>query len=219
MLATGGGFNVSVSDPEALKRLVERERDRDRGVTLSTLGIGDYNDRLMETLADAGEGNASVIDGDAEIAKVLDRELGGTLQIVAKDVKAQVEFNSAAVRSYRQIGYENRQVAERDFDDDRIDAGDIGASHQVTAPYEITPVAEGVTSRCRYAANRTASRDRARGAARSPIREGPLQVAVERPVQDAPARSLGRPPRPRGRAGGRHRLRSRGRRLGPTAQE
>ncbi len=154
VLATDGDFNVGVSDPGTLKALVEQERDR--GVTLSTLGVGEYNDRLMETLADAGDGNASFIDSDAEIRKVLGRELSGTLQVVAKDVKAQVEFNPAAVRSYRQIGYENRQLAERDFDDDRVDAGDVGAGHQVTALYEITPTTDNIASRRRYAANRAA---------------------------------------------------------------
>ncbi|HEX8442009.1 MAG TPA: VWA domain-containing protein [Allosphingosinicella sp.] len=154
VLATDGDFNVGVSDPAALKMLVERERDR--GVTLSTLGVGEYNDRLMETLADAGDGNASFIDGDAEIRKVLGRELSGTLQVVAKDVKAQVEFNPDAIQSYRQIGYENRQLAERDFGDDRIDAGDVGAGHQVTALYEITPTTGNVASHRRYAANRAA---------------------------------------------------------------
>lgn len=143
ILATDGDFNVGTVDFEALKNLIEEKRKS--GVSLTTLGFGtgNYNDRLMEQLADVGNGNYAYIDTLNEAQKVLVDELGSTLQTIAKDVKIQIEFNPAAVAEYRLIGYENRMLRREDFNNDRIDAGEIGAGHTVTAIYEIALVGEG----------------------------------------------------------------------------
>jgi Ca-activated chloride channel family protein len=155
LLATDGDFNVGVSDNDALVDMVERERDA--GITLTTLGFGqgNYNEAMMEQIADHGNGNYSYIDSPREAQKVLDQELSSTLFTIAKDVKIQIEFNPAYVSEYRLIGYENRALAEQDFDNDSVDAGDIGAGHQVTALYEIVPAgAKGWLPGRRYPANR-----------------------------------------------------------------
>ena len=138
-LATDGDFNVGVSDTKALEAMVKSNRDD--GITLTTLGFGDgnYNDAMMEHIADVGNGNYAYIDSDREAEKVLDDELSATMVTIAKDVKVQVEFNPAAVKQYRLIGYENRALAEEDFANDAVDAGDMGAGHQVTALYEVVP--------------------------------------------------------------------------------
>jgi Ca-activated chloride channel family protein len=143
ILATDGDFNVGTVNFEALKDLIEEKRKS--GVSLTTLGFGtgNYNDRLMEQLADAGNGNYAYIDTLNEAQKVLVDELGSTLQTIAKDVKIQIEFNPAVVVEYRLIGYENRMLRREDFNNDKIDAGDIGAGHTVTALYEITLAGEG----------------------------------------------------------------------------
>lgn len=140
ILATDGDFNVGISDPEQLKRYVEKKRKT--GVTLSVLGFGrgNYNDELMQKLAQNGNGNAAYIDTLSEARKVLVEEAGSTLFTIAKDVKLQVEFNPGLVSEYRLIGYETRALKREDFNNDKIDAGDIGAGHSVTALYEITPV-------------------------------------------------------------------------------
>jgi len=154
ILATDGDFNVGVVNFEALVDMAERERAS--GVALTTLGFGtgNYNDQLLERLADAGNGNYSYIDTLAEARKVLVSELSSTLVTIAKDVKIQVEFNPAQVVEYRLIGYENRMLAREDFNNDRVDAGDIGAGHRVTALYEIVPVgAKGRIDNLRYGAN------------------------------------------------------------------
>lgn len=137
ILATDGDFNVGTVDFESLKDLVERNRES--GVALTTLGFGtgNYNDHLMEQLADAGDGNYAYIDTLGEARKVLVDEMGATLQTIARDVKIQVEFNPAVVAEYRLIGYENRMLEREDFNNDAVDAGDIGAGHTVTALYEI----------------------------------------------------------------------------------
>ena len=139
LLATDGDLNVGVSSPEELKSLVEKERET--GVNLSVLGFGYGNlkDEKLETLADNGNGNYSYIDSELEAQKVLVQEMGGTLYTVAKDVKLQLEFNPETVQSYRLIGYENRVLANEDFNNDKVDAGEIGAGHSVTALYEIIP--------------------------------------------------------------------------------
>ena len=139
ILATDGDFNVGVSSPGALVRLIEEKRKS--GVFLSVLGfgMGNLKDSTMESLADAGNGNYAYVDSLAEARKVLVTEGGGTLVTVAKDVKIQVEFDPAAVTAYRLIGYENRILAHEDFNDDAKDAGDIGAGHTVTALYEVVP--------------------------------------------------------------------------------
>lgn len=146
LLATDGDFNVGISDFSALKALVERERQS--GIALSTLGFGggNYNDHLLEQLADAGNGNHAYIDTLNEARKVLVDELSATLQTVAADVKIQLEFNPAVVSEYRLIGYENRMLAREDFNNDRVDAGEIGAGHSVTALYEISFVDSGAHS-------------------------------------------------------------------------
>jgi Ca-activated chloride channel family protein len=140
ILATDGDFNVGTVSFEALKDRIARERSS--GITLTTLGFGsgNYNDRLMEQLADVGNGNYAYIDSLQEARKVLVDEVAGTLQIIAGDVKAQVEFNPAVVAEYRLIGYENRVLRREDFNNDKVDAGDIGAGHTVTALYEIALV-------------------------------------------------------------------------------
>lgn len=140
ILATDGDFNVGISDPDELKHYVERKRDT--GVTLSVLGFGqgNYNDELMQSLAQNGNGNAAYIDTLNEARKVLVEEAGSTLFTIAKDVKLQMEFNPALVSEYRLIGYETRILNREDFNNDKVDAGDIGAGHTVTALYELTPV-------------------------------------------------------------------------------
>lgn len=140
ILATDGDFNVGISDTGELKSFIERKRES--GVTLSVLGFGrgNYNDELMQALAQNGNGNAAYIDTLNEARKVLVEEAGSTLFTIAKDVKLQLEFNPATVSEYRLIGYETRLLNREDFNNDKVDAGDIGAGHTVTALYEITPV-------------------------------------------------------------------------------
>jgi len=139
VLATDGDFNVGITSEGDLSRLIEQKRKT--GVSLSVLGfgMGNLKDSMMEMLADKGNGNYAYVDTLAEARKVLVTEAASTLVTVAKDVKLQVEFNPAAVTAYRLIGYENRVLADADFNDDAKDAGDIGAGHSVTALYEIVP--------------------------------------------------------------------------------
>ncbi len=139
ILATDGDFNVGISDPRELQDFVERKRET--GIYLSVLGFGEgnYNDELMQALAQNGNGNAAYIDTLGEARKVLVDEATSTLFPIANDVKIQVEFNPAAVSEYRLIGYETRLLAREDFNNDKVDAGDIGAGHTVTALYEVTP--------------------------------------------------------------------------------
>jgi Ca-activated chloride channel homolog len=139
ILATDGDFNVGITDQDELVRLIERERES--GVFLSVLGVGTGNlkDSTMEKLADKGNGNYSYLDSMNEARRVLVTQAGGTLVTIAKDVKIQVEFNPRSVNAYRLIGYENRILKDEDFNDDRKDAGEIGAGHSVTAIYEIVP--------------------------------------------------------------------------------
>jgi Ca-activated chloride channel homolog len=151
LLATDGDFNVGLSNTTALTAMVEKERDA--GVTLTTLGFGtgNYNEAMMEQIADKGNGNYAYIDTALEAKKVLGEQMGSTLFTIAKDVKIQVEFNPAQVSQYRLLGYENRALREEDFDNDAVDAGEIGAGHQVTAIYEIVPAnAKGWISPRRY---------------------------------------------------------------------
>jgi Ca-activated chloride channel family protein len=139
ILATDGDFNVGIADPRELQDFVERKRQS--GVYLSVLGFGagNYNDALMQALAQNGNGNAAYIDSLAEARKVLVDEATSTLFPIANDVKIQVEFNPAAVAEYRLIGYETRLLDKDDFNNDKVDAGEIGAGHTVTALYEVTP--------------------------------------------------------------------------------
>ncbi|MEW9805175.1 von Willebrand factor type A domain-containing protein [Mesorhizobium sp. ZMM04-5] len=139
MLATDGDFNVGQTDDDDLRRLVEEKRRS--GVFLSVLGFGrgNLNDRMMQAIAQNGNGAAAYVDTLAEAEKVLVQEASSTLFPIAKDVKIQVEFNPAAVSEYRLIGYETRALAREDFNNDRVDAGEIGSGHSVTAIYEVTP--------------------------------------------------------------------------------
>ncbi|WP_419178567.1 vWA domain-containing protein [Ensifer adhaerens] len=139
MLATDGDFNVGPSSDEDLKRLIEEKRKS--GIFLSVLGFGrgNYNDALMQTIAQNGNGTAAYIDTLAEAQKTLVEEAGSSLFPIAKDVKLQVEFNPAAITEYRLIGYETRALKREDFNNDKVDAGDIGSGHSVTAIYEVTP--------------------------------------------------------------------------------
>ena len=143
ILATDGDFNVGISDRRALETLVGDQRKS--GIALSTLGFGggNYNDAMAEQLADVGDGNHAYIDTLQEARKVLVDEMQSTLLTIARDVKIQVEFNPAQVAEYRLIGYENRALRNEDFANDRVDAGDIGAGHEVTALYEITLAGSG----------------------------------------------------------------------------
>ncbi|MFT3998332.1 MAG: VWA domain-containing protein [Asticcacaulis sp.] len=157
LLATDGDFNVGISRDEDILALVKQNRDD--GITLTALGFGtgNLNDSMMEKIADAGNGNYAYIDNAMEARKVLDDELSATLVTVAKDVKIQIEFNPAQVAQYRLIGYENRALAEEDFNNDKVDAGDIGAGHQVTAIYEIVPAGtDGWLPDRRYEGNQPA---------------------------------------------------------------
>ena len=154
LLATDGDFNVGITDFSTLKGMVAEKRKS--GISLTTLGFGtgNYNEQLMEQLADVGDGNYSYIDNKNEAKKVVQRQLSSTLATVAQDVKIQVEFNPATVKEYRLVGYENRMLKQEDFNNDKVDAGDIGAGHNVTAIYEIIPVGQqGWLNDSRYQAS------------------------------------------------------------------
>ncbi len=188
IMATDGDFNVGLSDQAGLEEMVKHNRED--GITLTTLGFGqgNYNDAMMEAVADLGNGNHAYIDSVMEARKVLDEELSSTLFTIAKDVKVQVEFNPALVSQYRLIGYENRALAEEDFADDRVDAGEIGAGHQVTALYEIVPAGETSWAAPRkYAAHQSlvAPREASEMATvrlRYKLPEGDASRLIERPI-------------------------------------
>jgi Ca-activated chloride channel family protein len=155
ILATDGDFNVGITSTDALKGYVEREREK--GIFLSVLGfgMGNYNDALMQALAQNGNGNAAYIDTLNEARKVLVEEATSTLFVIAKDVKIQIEFNPATVAEYRLVGYETRMLKREDFDNDRVDAGEVGSGQSVTALYEIVPVGgASALGSLRYAAQR-----------------------------------------------------------------
>jgi len=183
ILATDGDFNVGVSNQDELVRLIESKAKGPKPVFLTVLGFGMDNlkDGTLEKLADKGNGHYAYIDGPGEARKVLVEELGATLDVIAKDVKIQVEFRPERVQAYRLIGYENRVMANEDFADDRKDAGEIGAGHHVTALYEIVPAPEA------------AATDRPGGAPdpdsfvvrlRYKKPEGEVSALIERPVAD-----------------------------------
>ena len=140
MLATDGDFNVGITSTDELKGYIERERGKGVFLSVRGFGMGNYNDALMQALAQNGNGSAAYIDTLGEARKVLVDEASGTLFPIAKDVKIQVEFNPATVAEYRLIGYETRMLNRDDFDNDKVDAGDVGAGQTVTALYEIVPV-------------------------------------------------------------------------------
>ncbi|MCZ8061408.1 VWA domain-containing protein [Silanimonas sp.] len=192
VLATDGDFNVGTTDQTTLEAFVAEQRKH--GIALSTLGFGqgNYNDAMAEQLANIGDGNHAYIDSPREARKVLRDEMAGTLLTVAKDVKIQVEFNPAQVAEYRLVGYENRQLKREDFANDAVDAGEIGAGHDVTALYEIALVGSGGewNAPLKYAAG---ARTPATGAAgelatvrlRYKAPEGGASRLLERPVRRA----------------------------------
>ena len=157
MLLTDGDFNVGVTSDERLEDFVSRKRDS--GVFLSVMGFGrgNYNDAMMQKIAQAGNGMAAYVDTVNEARKLLNDDLSGSLFTIAKDVKIQVEFNPAKVSEYRLIGYETRMLDEADFNNDKVDAGEIGAGHTVTALYEVTPVGadSALTGERRYEGNKS----------------------------------------------------------------
>ena len=165
ILATDGDFNVGTVSQEALETLVADQRKS--GIALTTLGFGqgNYNDSMAERLADVGDGNHAYIDTPQEARKVLVEEMQATLLTIARDVKIQVEFNPAQVSEYRLIGYQNRLLNREDFANDKVDAGDIGAGHEVTALYEITPAGSAATRlpALRYGAEKTLKTSSATG--------------------------------------------------------
>ncbi len=140
MLATDGDFNVGISNPEQLKEFIAKKRKTGIYLSVFGFGTGNYNDALMQSLAQNGNGQAAYIDTLAEAQKTLVEESGGTLFPIATDVKIQMEFNPAKIAEYRLIGYETRALKREDFNNDKVDAGDIGFGHTVTAIYELTPV-------------------------------------------------------------------------------
>ncbi|OSZ79657.1 hypothetical protein CAP35_12135 [Chitinophagaceae bacterium IBVUCB1] len=139
ILATDGDFNVGISGDNEMETLITKEREKGIYLTCLGYGMGNYKDSKMEVLADKGNGNYAYIDSEQEAEKTLVREFGGTIFTLAKDVKAQIEFNPAYVQSYRLVGYENRLLNEEDFTDDKKDAGDMGSGHSVTIIYELIP--------------------------------------------------------------------------------
>ncbi len=144
ILATDGDFNVGVSGDDALVSLVEQKRRSNIFLSIFGFGRGNLNDSMMEKLSNKGNGNYAYIDSVEEAKKALGNQFAGTLYAIAKDVKIQVEFNPAKVAGYRLIGYENRVMADTDFNDDKKDAGEIGSGHSVTALYEIVPVGQRI---------------------------------------------------------------------------
>lgn len=144
ILATDGDFNVGMSSDDELVKLIEGKRKSNIFLSVFGFGRGNLNDSMMEKLSNKGNGNYAYIDSNEEARKALGNQVAGTLYTIAKDVKIQVEFNPAKVAGYRLIGYENRLLADRDFNDDKKDAGEIGAGHSVTALYEIVPAGQKV---------------------------------------------------------------------------
>ncbi|MGB8920628.1 MAG: VWA domain-containing protein [Pseudomonas sp.] len=194
LLATDGDFNVGISDFDSLKQMAVDKRKT--GISLTTLGFGvdNYNEHLMEQLADAGDGNYAYIDNLREARKVLVDQLGSTLAVVAKNVKLQVEFNPAQVTEYRLLGYENRALKREDFSNDKVDAGEVGAGHTVTALYEIVPAGErGWLEPLRYGKSEAAVAAKDGELAMLRVRyqqpEGGKSLLIERPIanQVAPA--------------------------------
>lgn len=139
ILATDGDFNVGVSDNSELQKLIEEKRKSGIYLTCLGFGMGNYKDNRLEMLADKGNGNYAYIDNSQESNKFLGKEFAGSMYAIAKDVKIQIEFNPKFVKSYRLIGYENRKLKNEDFQNDKIDAGELGLGHTVTAIYEVIP--------------------------------------------------------------------------------
>ena len=198
LLATDGDFNVGIDDPKSIESMVKKQRES--GVTLSTFGVGNsnYNEAMMVRIADVGNGNYSYIDTLSEAQKVLNSEMRQTLITVAKDVKAQIEFNPAWVTEYRQIGYEKRQLRAEDFNNDNVDAGDIGAGKHITLLFELTLNGQKASiDKLRYAPdNKSAKSDKTKELAGLKIRwkypqgkesqlvEFPLGPTINAPSED-----------------------------------
>lgn len=186
ILATDGDFNVGITDQNELKGFIERKRQS--GIFLSILGVGrgNHNDALMQTLAQNGNGTAAYVDTLNEARKVLVDEASSTLFTIAKDVKVQIEWNPQAVSEYRLIGYETRNLKREDFNNDRVDAGDIGSGHTVTAIYEVTPVgAPKLVDDLRYAAKPAAEAEKSKAATGTNASElGFLKLRYKRPKED-----------------------------------
>jgi Ca-activated chloride channel family protein len=195
VLATDGDFNIGVSSDGDLVRLIEKQRES--GIFLSVLGfgMGNYKDNKMQKLADHGNGNHNYIDNLTEAKKVFVNEFGGSLYTVAKDVKIQVEFNPKEVAGYRLVGYENRKLENRDFEDDKKDAGEMGVGHTVTALYEIIPV--GIESDWLVAHEKRYSRpaDRSKASLRDEMAylkvrykdpQGSKSKVIEQPIKSTP---------------------------------
>jgi len=142
ILCTDGDFNVGVTDEGELVRMVQEKAKSGVFLTVLGFGMGNLQDGRLEAIADKGNGSYGYIDSRREAEKLLGAQVNGTLTTVAKDVKFQVEFNPARVASYRLIGYENRMLANPDFDNDQVDAGEVGAGHTVTVLYEVVPASE-----------------------------------------------------------------------------
>jgi Ca-activated chloride channel family protein len=184
ILATDGDFNVGTVNHAALEELVEDKRELGIALTVLGFGSGNYQDGLMQRLAQIGNGNAAYIDSLNEARKVLVDELAATLEVIAQDVKIQVEFNPAVVAEYRLIGYETRKLAREDFNNDRVDAGDIGAGHTVTALYEIALVGSGgqLMDPLRYGRHDAGSQSSDRGQRAAPSGEiAHLRLRYKRP--------------------------------------
>ncbi len=186
ILATDGDFNVGITDRGQLKGFIERKRDK--GIFLSILGVGqgNYNDATMQALAQNGNGTAAYVDTLNEARKLLVEEASSTLFTIAKDVKIQVEFNPAVVSEYRLIGYETRALKREDFNDDNVDAGDVGSGHTVTAIYEITPVGQPPSADpLRYATPDKAEQPGPSRAAPSTPEYGFFKLRYKLPNEDA----------------------------------
>ena len=186
ILATDGDFNVGITNQDELKAYIERKRQT--GIFLSILGVGqgNHNDALMQTLAQNGNGTAAYADTLSEARKVLVEESSSTLFTIAKDVKIQIEWNPEAVTEYRLIGYETRNLKREDFNNDHVDAGDIGSGHTVTAVYEVTPVgAPRLVDDLRYAAKSPAVDTTAEKTKPASNELGFLKLRYKRPNEDA----------------------------------
>jgi len=187
ILATDGDFNVGINNPQRLKDFVERKREQ--GIYLSVLGFGqgNYNDQLMQQLAQNGNGVAAYIDTLSEAQKVLVHQATSSLFTIAKDVKFQLEFNPATVKEYRLLGYETRALQQQDFNNDKVDAGDIGSGHSVTAIYEVTPAGSdsGLLEASRYSA-KIAEKKAAQQAVKNSVggEYGFLKIRYKLPQQD-----------------------------------
>jgi Ca-activated chloride channel family protein len=193
-LATDGDFNVGVTNFDELKNMAEEKRKS--GVSLSTLGfgVGNYNEKLMEQLADAGNGNYSYIDTLNEGQKVLVDEMTSTLATIAKDVKIQIEFNPDVVSEYRLVGYENRMLKREDFNNDKVDAGEVGAGHTVTAIYELTLKGKtGSVDPLRYGSEKASGSNKSGELAFLRLRykapDGDVSKLIEWPLQRQDAKS------------------------------